>query len=87
MYYRNNFKNKFINLNGWNKIIFDKIIDFDSEIFKARQFNEFIPEFREIYPNNHTIKASIRGTLQELMELGLITRVSRGVYKNLAYSN
>jgi len=73
-------------LKGWQKLLFDKINECDSEMFGLSQIYEFIPEFREKYPNNHRIKSTIRATLQQLRDLGLIQFVSRGKYKNLAYS-
>nr|WP_229241116.1 hypothetical protein [Clostridium haemolyticum] len=39
--------------------------------------------FLKKYPNNNTIKASIRRNLQELRDLGLIKFLGNGKYKKL----
>ncbi|MEA4956570.1 hypothetical protein SDC9_07705 [bioreactor metagenome] len=80
-------RSKTSDLNGWKKIIFEKINGLNSEIFSLNDLYEFIPEFQRNNPNNHHIKDKIRQTLQQLKNLNLIEFLGRGEYKNLSYNH
>ncbi|KZX11044.1 hypothetical protein [Methanobrevibacter filiformis] len=75
------------NLNGWKKTVFEKIIEFDNDIFCLDDLYEYIPEFQEIYYTNRNIKSKIRQTAQQLRDLGLIEFVGKGIYERTFYTN
>ncbi|MDR0912806.1 MAG: hypothetical protein LBM96_09440 [Methanobrevibacter sp.] len=75
-----NIKKTLNDLNGWNKLVFEKIIGFEEIYFEFNDFFRYIEEFEEIYPDNTAIKPSISNALTKLVSLGLIEKISKGKF-------
>lgn len=71
------------NMSLWNKMIFDAINMINKQEFSLVDIYAFEKEFKTIFPNNNTVKGSIRRNLQELRDLGLIKFCGNGHYKKL----
>lgn len=68
----------------WNQIVYSIISkNFTNNIFTLQEVYEHVPKLEKMYPNNNTIKASIRRNLQELRDKGLITFIenNKGTYQ------
>lgn len=70
-------------LSEWKKLIFNVLNSIGNETFTLKDVYGLENLFKEAYPNNKTIRASIRRNLQELRDLGLIKFVGNGEYKKL----
>lgn len=71
------------NLNNWKKITFEVIESIHQAEFSLSDIYGYEDIFSEKFPNNNTIKDSIRRNLQELRDLGLIKFLGNGKYKKL----
>jgi hypothetical protein len=68
---------------GWKHTIKSFIcIKWESgDIFTLQEFYKlYMDVLQKIYPDNHTIEASVQGTLQKLRDDKLITFLNRGSY-------
>jgi transcription initiation factor TFIIIB Brf1 subunit/transcription initiation factor TFIIB len=61
-----------LKLNNFEKLVFEKIREFDRDIFYLRELYDFIPEFQEMNPEIKDINEKIVQTIQRLKELDLI---------------
>ncbi|WP_446898920.1 phospholipase D-like domain-containing protein [Clostridium sp. LBM24168] len=71
------------NLNNWQKLVLDVINLVEKCEFSLDDICNYKYVFSNAYPNNNTIRASIRRNLQELRDLGLIKFRGNGKYKKL----
>jgi hypothetical protein len=71
------------NLNSWKKTTFEVIEIIKKQEFSLTDIYNYQNLFLEKYPNNNTIRGSIRRNLQELRDLGLIKFLGNGKYKKL----
>ncbi|WP_211265148.1 hypothetical protein, partial [Methanobrevibacter curvatus] len=63
------------NLNGWNLMVYDKIISLKMNCFKLQTLHFFFADFKKKYPNNNNIKSTIAFSLKNLEDLGLIKEI------------
>lgn len=70
-------------LNSWQRTTFEVIDIISKNEFELNDIYACEEFFSKKYPNNNTIKASIRRNLQELRDLGLIKFLGDGKYKKL----
>nr|WP_278245831.1 hypothetical protein [Clostridium novyi] len=70
-------------LNSWKKTTFEVVDIIEKNEFSLDDIYVYEEIFFKKYPNNNTIKASIRRNLQELRDLGLIKFLGNGKYKKL----
>lgn len=71
------------NLSKWKKTTFEVIELIKKYEFSLMDVYNHEDIFSKAYPNNNTIKDSIRRNLQELRDLGLIKFLGNGKYKKL----
>lgn len=71
------------NLSKWKKTTFEVIELITKYEFSLMDVYNYEHIFSKAYPNNKTIKDSIRRNLQELRDLGLIKFLGNGKYKKL----
>lgn len=71
------------NLNSWKKTTFEIVDLIEQAEFSLSDVYVHEDIFSKKYPNNNTVKASIRRNLQELRDLGLIKFLGNGKYKKL----
>jgi hypothetical protein len=69
------------NLNGWNLMVYDKIISLKMKYFKLQTLYFFFADFKKKYPNNNNIKSTIAFSLKNLEDLGLIIEIRNNKYK------
>lgn len=70
-------------LNSWKRSTFEVVNIIEKNEFSLDDIYVYEEIFLKKYPNNNTIKASIRRNLQELRDLGLIKFLGNGKYKKL----
>ena len=72
-------------LKGWDFLVYTIINNYfsDNKEFTLQEVYSFEEKFKEVYPMNFHIKDKIRQVLQHLRDKGIISFVSRGVYKML----
>lgn len=70
-------------LNSWKRTTFEVVDIIEKNEFSLDDIYVCEEIFSKKYPNNNTIKASIRRSLQELRDLGLIKFLGNGNYKKL----
>lgn len=68
-------------LSTWKKNILEIINDIDGFQFSLSDIYEKEEILKILYPNNNTIKESIRRNLQELRDLGLVRFLGNGRYE------
>ncbi|NSW90314.1 MAG: type II deoxyribonuclease [Firmicutes bacterium] len=71
------------NFNNWQKKTFKVINLINKNEFSLSDVYAYESVFAEAFPNNNTIRDSIRRNLQELRDLGLIKFYGNGMYKKL----
>ena len=71
------------NMNPWQRLTFHVISLINNQVFSLAEVYEYEQIFQTNYPNNNTIRDSIRRNLQELRDLGLIKFLGNGIYKKL----
>lgn len=70
-------------LSTWKRLIVNAIEQISEEKFTLQDMYKFEKSFQKEYPNNNTIKNTIRRNLQELRDMGLIKFLGDGVYLKL----
>lgn len=75
------------NLNSWKKTTFEVVELIEQAEFSLSDIYVHEEIFSKKYPNNNTVKGSIRRNLQELRDLGLIKFLGNGKYKKLWSTN
>lgn len=75
------------NLSSWKKTAFEVIEIIKKQEFSLTDIYDYENLFLKKYPNNNTVRASIRRNLQELRDLGLIKFMGNGKYKKLWMDN
>lgn len=68
---------------GWTMDVWKCVEQIPNDIFRLEDVYTFAEELQQKYPNNKTIKASIRQKLQILREKGYIEFVGGGKYRKL----
>jgi HKD family nuclease len=69
---------------GWKADMFKALCEIKSDEFVLSDVYSFAPRFEKRYPNNHTVRDSMRRNLEEFRNLGLIKFVDNdGKYKKL----
>ncbi len=68
---------------GWTMDVWKCVEQIPNDIFRLEEVYAFAEELQQKYPNNKTIKASIRQKLQILREKGYIEFVGGGKYRKL----
>lgn len=71
------------NFSPWKKTMFDVVDNLESHEFSLSDIYEKEAIFSAQFPDNHTIRDSMRRNLQELRDLGLIKFLGNGKYKRL----
>lgn len=71
------------NLNNWQRETLDVIDLINNSEFTLSDIYVYEDTFAKAFPNNNTIRESIRRNLQELRNLGLIKFYGNGIYKKL----
>lgn len=71
------------NMSPWKKLTIEIIEQIEKEEFALFDIYEFEKIFQREYPNNNTIRDSIRRNLQELRDMGLIKFLGDGRYLKL----
>lgn len=71
------------NLKGWKKDIFDCLTMIKKQDFSLLEVYGFHDSLKILHPNNNTIHAKIRQTLQQLRDLGFVKFTEPGKYKKL----
>lgn len=72
-------------LSDWKKAMFLVVDSFDMTEFSLTDVYEKEYIFKKKFPNNNTVKDSMRRNLQELRDLGLVKFLGNGKYKKLWY--
>lgn len=72
-----------INMTPWQRLTFNVIDTINKQEFSLAEVYRYEEIFQSNYPNNKTIRDSIRRNLQELRDLGLVKFLGNGVYKKL----
>lgn len=70
-------------LSVWKRTMFTVVDSIENIEFSLTDIYEKEYVFSEKFPNNHTVKDSMRRNLQELRDLGLIKFLGNGKYKKL----
>jgi len=69
---------------GWKANMFKTLCQIKAEEFSLADVYSFAPYFEKLYPDNHTVRDSMRRNLEEFRNLGLIRFVDNaGRYKKL----
>jgi len=71
------------NLSNWQNTVFKVINLIGKDEFSLSDIYNYKHIFKKVFPNNNTIRNSIRRTLQELRDLGLVKFYGNGRYKKL----
>lgn len=71
------------NMSPWQKLTFDIINLIHKDVFSLTEVYKYEQIFQSNYPDNNTIRDSIRRNLQELRDIGLVKFLGNGVYKKL----
>ncbi len=70
-------------LMGWKKDIYDIIIKFTDNHFILKDFENYLPYLKTLYPQNNNVEAKIRQVLQQLRDIGLVKFEGNGNYMRL----
>lgn len=71
------------NLSAWKRLTLEVIEQIPNKEFTLSNIYEYRTVFKKNYPENNTIKDSIRRNLQELRDLGFIRFLGQGKYLKL----
>lgn len=71
------------NISTWKMLLIRVIEEINSVEFTLSEVYQFEGAFKKQYPNNNTIRNSIRRNLQELRDMGLIKFLGSGRYLKL----